>query len=158
MKRIYTMLFFTAILISCKTTNRLTLKNEPMFTLEQIKAAHSKVKSGADFPQYIRDIIALGVTHYDTYVEDGHSDFSGINGYTISSPAKYDKLVISENCNAGQFMKDLKEHQEGVTDYPTFCRICADLGVNKWVVSTKEMTCIYYDQKGNEILVEQIPN
>lgn len=158
MKRIYTALIVTAILISCKTTNRLTLKNEPMFTLEQIKAAHSKVKSGADFPQYIQNIIALGVTHYDTYVEDGHSDFNGINGCTISSPPKYNKLAISENCDAWQFKKDLKEHQEGATDYVTFCSICANLGIYKWVVSTKEMTCTYYDKRMNEILVEKIPN
>ncbi|MGB4398918.1 MAG: DUF1398 family protein [Daejeonella sp.] len=36
-----------------------------MFTAEQIKAAHSKVKSGADFPAYIQDIKALGVTGYE---------------------------------------------------------------------------------------------
>lgn len=28
-----------------------------MFTLDQIKAAHNKVKSGADFPAYIQDLI-----------------------------------------------------------------------------------------------------
>ena len=32
-----------------------------MFTLEQIKLAHSKVKSGADFPAYIKELKALGV-------------------------------------------------------------------------------------------------
>ena len=40
--------------------------------MQQLKAAHSKVKSGADFPAYIRKIKALGVTHYDTYVNNGH--------------------------------------------------------------------------------------
>lgn len=38
-----------------------------MFTVEQIKAAHSKVKSGADFPAYIQEIKSLGVTHYEAY-------------------------------------------------------------------------------------------
>ena len=32
-----------------------------MFTIQQIKEAHSKVKSGSDFPKYVQDIIALGV-------------------------------------------------------------------------------------------------
>jgi hypothetical protein len=27
-----------------------------MFTIEQIDQAHSKVKSGADFPKYIQDL------------------------------------------------------------------------------------------------------
>ena len=39
-----------------------------MFTVEQIKVAHSKVKSGADFPAYIQDIKKLGVTFYETFV------------------------------------------------------------------------------------------
>lgn len=34
-----------------------------MFTAEQLKAAHSQVKSGADFPAYIQDIRKLGVTY-----------------------------------------------------------------------------------------------
>ena len=45
-----------------------------MFTIEQIQSAHSKVKSGADFPKYIQEIKALGVTSYETYVEDGRTD------------------------------------------------------------------------------------
>ena len=31
-----------------------------MFTLEQIELAHSKVKSGAEFPRYIQEIKELG--------------------------------------------------------------------------------------------------
>ena len=40
-----------------------------MFTVEQIKEAHSKVKSGADFPQYIQEIKILGVTAFETWVK-----------------------------------------------------------------------------------------
>ena len=39
-----------------------------MFTLKQIKAAHSKVKSGADFPKYIADIKKLAVNAFETSV------------------------------------------------------------------------------------------
>ena len=31
-----------------------------MFTIEQIETAHSKMKSGAEFPSYINDIKQLG--------------------------------------------------------------------------------------------------
>lgn len=34
-----------------------------MFTVEQIEEAHSKVKSGTDFPNYIQEIKNLGVKH-----------------------------------------------------------------------------------------------
>jgi uncharacterized protein YbcV (DUF1398 family) len=73
-----------------------------MFTVEQIKTAHSKVKSGADFPAYIQDIKKLGVTYYETFVSDGHTDYYGANDYKTSSSAKYDTLQIAEISNIEQ--------------------------------------------------------
>lgn len=35
-----------------------------MFTIEQIKEAHSQLKSGADFPEYIREIKIFGGNHH----------------------------------------------------------------------------------------------
>lgn len=127
------------------------------FTIEQIKQAHSKVKSGADFPRYIRDIKALGVRKYTTWLYDRHTDYEGGNGYVASSPGLEEKLEIAPESNIPQFQKELREHQGGKTDYPTFCRISANYGVEKWTVSLTEMTCTYYDRSGNEILVESIP-
>lgn len=128
-----------------------------MFTADQIKEAHSKVKSGADFPAYIREIKAMGVTHYESYVSDGHVDYHGANGHTAKVPAKYESLTITDVPNLEQFKADLKSHQQGKTDYPTFCRDCAKSGIEKWIVSMDRMTCIYYDKAGNEIVMEMIP-
>ncbi|WP_256010136.1 DUF1398 domain-containing protein [Desertivirga xinjiangensis] len=128
-----------------------------MISLEQIKAAHSKVKSGADFPAYIQDIKSLGVSYYETFVNDGHTIFSGTNGYTTISPARYEALTIADNCNKEQFKSDLKAHQQGEIDYPTFSKLSTRLGVEKWAVSMEQMTCTYYDKAGNQVLVEKIP-
>lgn len=128
-----------------------------MFTTEQIKTAHSKVKSGADFPSYIKEIKTLGVTYYETHVTDGHTDYHGLNDYKTSSEAKYDVLTIAETVNKEQFKLDLKAHQQGKTDYPTFTKMCAVFGIEKWNVCMDKMTCTYYDKAGNEILVEPIP-
>jgi uncharacterized protein YbcV (DUF1398 family) len=128
-----------------------------MFTIEQIKAAHSKVKSGADFPNYIQEIKKLGVVAYETFVSDGHSSFLGQSGHAIQSEAKYAPLAIADNSDHIQFQKELKEHQQGKTDYPTFCRTSAHSGVEKWVVEIEKMTCTYYNKAGKEILTETIP-
>ena len=56
-----------------------------------------------------------------------------------------------------KFVQQLKAHQRGETDYYTFCKDCAENGVEKWVVCLEKMTCIYYDTAGNEVLVEKIP-
>ena len=128
-----------------------------MFTLERIKAIHSKVKSGADFPAYVQELIVLGVINYETYVADGHTDYFGKNGFTISSDKKYQPLHITDDVDAVQFEKKLKAHQQGKTDYLTFCSDCAQSGVEKWKVDMKAMTCIYYDKAGNKMLAEAIP-
>lgn len=129
-----------------------------MFTLEQIKAAHSKVKSGADFPNYIRDIKQLGVLYYETFVSEGNTEYFGDNNYSLSSPARHDRLIIEKECRITDFKKALKEHQQGMTDYPTFIQDCARNGIEKWIVRLDQMTCTYFDTKGNEMLVERIPS
>ena len=70
-----------------------------MFQLTDIKAAHSKVKSGADFPAYIQDLIKLGVTGYDTYVSDGHAVYCGENDFQITAEAKYPVLAVADSSN-----------------------------------------------------------
>lgn len=128
-----------------------------MFTAEQIKQLHSKVKSGADFPAYIRDIRAIGVTHYETFVTDGHTHYYGADDYKVTVPAKYEALPITNECNASQFKIELKEHQQGKTDYLTFIGMCAAFGIEKWEVCMEKMTCTYFDTSGNEVLTELIP-
>jgi uncharacterized protein YbcV (DUF1398 family) len=128
-----------------------------MFTVEQIKAAHGKVKSGADFPAYIQEIKKMGVTHYEAYVADGHIDYHGVDNYTATVPPKYEPISIAKTPEIDKFKADLKAHQEGKTDYLTFINMCATFGIEKWVVFMEKMTCTYYDLAGNEILVEKIP-
>ncbi|QKJ32679.1 DUF1398 family protein [Mucilaginibacter mali] len=131
--------------------------NETPFTVEQIKAAHSKVKSGADFPAYIQELIKLGVTGYQTFVTDSHTLYKGANGYETASAARYEPLIIADASNKSVFVDQLKNHQRGGSDYYTFCRQCAEAGIEKWVVDMAAMTCVYYDKAGNEILSEAIP-
>jgi len=127
-----------------------------MFTIEQIQEAHSKVKSGADFPNYIRDLKKLGVSFYQTYVNDGHTDYYG-ETYKTSSPARYKPLAIAGSCNTDLFKSCLSDHQQGKTDYPAFIKLCADTGVENWEVCLDTMTCTYYDSDGNKVLTENIP-
>jgi len=127
------------------------------FTIEDIKSAHAKVKSGADFPAYIQDLIKLGVAAYETFVHDGHALYFGKDDYTARSEAKYAELTVAEASNNEQFITDLRLHQSGGTDYMTFCSDCAKSGVEKWMVDTGKMTCTYYDKACNPLLIEQIP-
>lgn len=128
-----------------------------MFTAEQIKTAHSKVKSGADFPAYIQEIKLLGVIQYEAYVTDGHVDYYGTNGYTLQIPQKYEPLSIVNHVQEKEFRAQLLAHQQGKTDYLTFIHMCADTGIEKWRIHIPQMTCTYFDKAGREVLTEQIP-
>ena len=129
-----------------------------MFTTTQIKEAHSKVKTGADFPKYIQEIKTLGVTAFETWVVDSHTVYFGANNFQTASAPMYGPLEIATTTNKEQFKNSLKIHQQGKTDYQTFCNHCAETGIEKWFVDLNEMTCTYYDKAGNSILVENIPN
>ena len=128
-----------------------------MFDIQQIKEAHAKVKSGADFPNYVQDLIRLGVLKYETYVTDGHTNYFGERNYQVQSEPKYSALEVSKESDDEKFKHYLKIHQQGQTDYPTFCNHSAETGVEKWTVDMNQMTCTYFNKSNTKMLVEKIP-
>lgn len=129
-----------------------------MFTIAQIKEAHSRVKSGADFPAYIQDLIILGVKGYDTFVNDGHVEYFGADNHRAVATETYDNITIAPFANKERFIEFLVIHQEGQTDYLTFCNHAGQCGIAKWSVDIIEMTCTYFDQLNAKILIEKIPS
>ncbi len=129
-----------------------------MFTVEQIEQAHLKVKSGADFPKYIQEIKQLGVVAFETWVDDSHTEYFGDNNFETQSLPQYAPLTIADESNKELFTHYLKIHQQGQTDYFTFCQHCAETGIEKWFVSLDTMLCTYFDKVGKNILEEKIPS
>ena len=128
-----------------------------MFTIAQIKEAHAKVKSDADFPNYIQDLIILGVKGYDTFVKDGQVEYFGVNNYSVTSDEKYNELTINSYPNKERFIEMLVFHQDGQTDFMTFCTDAAQCGIARWRIDIIEMTCTYFDLLDNPIVIEKIP-
>lgn len=129
-----------------------------MFTIEDIRAAELKIKTGADFPQFIKEIKEMGVKRNDVYVANGLSIyFDDEDNIQQVSPDEYPTLVINPESSAGKLEHALKKHQAGETDYFTFCKQAADAGVEKWVTDLEAMTCTYLDSEGNELVKETIP-
>ncbi|REC50353.1 DUF1398 domain-containing protein [Chryseobacterium pennipullorum] len=127
------------------------------FTIDTIAAEHKKVKSGADFPEYIQAVKGLGVSHYKVYVSDGNTEYFDHENKSVSSGSKYGPLNVSDEVNAERFKMQLKLHQLGGTNYMTFCKDCADNGVAGWKMDLNAMVCTYFDQAENNILEEQVP-
>lgn len=128
-----------------------------MFTLQQVKAAHSKVKTGADFPKYIQEIKALGLITYQFMVTNGQTIYYGDNNHEVKSMAIYQPQVIAISSSVIRLRQNIAIHQQGKTDFITFCRQAAEAGVEKWIIDTQKMLCTYYDITGTEMVAEPIP-
>ena len=128
-----------------------------MFTIQQIKSAHAKVKSGADFPAYIQELKTLGISAYRLSLTDGGVTYQGANGYSITGGPKYEDHAIINPPDRNALSNSLAIHQKGETDYPTFCLQAIAAGVAYWLIDMAKMTCTYYDIYDKEIIREQIP-
>ncbi|AXF84403.1 hypothetical protein DTO96_100106 [Ephemeroptericola cinctiostellae] len=129
-----------------------------MFTLEQLAAAHAKVKTGQDFPRYVQEIKGLGLAYYDFFVTDGHSEYVARSGEMIAAPAKYASKTIAAEPKAEALRHTIAIHQQGQTDFMTFCQQAADAGVRYWRTDAVNLACIYVDMAGNEMVNEPIPD
>ena len=129
-----------------------------MFTLEQIAQTHAKVKTGADFPRYVQDLKALGMDYYDFFVSDGHSEYVATSGETIAAPAKYSEKEVAATSDTDALHHTIQIHQQGQTDFMTFCEQAAQAGVRYWRTDVSNLRCVYVDAAGNEMLVEPIPD
>lgn len=129
-----------------------------MFTLQAIQSAHATVKSGADFPQYVQDIKKLGLDYYDFMVADGHSQYVSTTGETLASEPKYAPLTVANQPNVEALRHTIKIHQQGQTDFMTFCQQAADAGVKLWRTDATNLQVIYLDTNDNEMINEPIPD
>ena len=127
------------------------------FTLDQIHEAFKRVKSGADFPQFVQDLKSIGVSHYDNYVSDGRTIYYGANDFAIDGGPKYPSILVNTYSSADKLRHSIAIHQQGQTDYPTFCNEAADAGVEKWTTQMIAMTVTYLDKQGTKLIVEPIP-
>ena len=132
-------------------------KQKKMFTLQQVTAAHAKLKSGAYFRAFVQEINQLCLLRYDFQVKIGQTEYHGANGLQISGNAIYPEKTISIQASSIAVRQIIAETQQGKSDFLTFCQQVADAGVNKWVVDTQAMMCTYYDLAGHSMVAEPIP-
>ena len=87
-----------------------------MFTVEQIKEKMMQVRTGADFPVLAMNLKNLGVTYYETKMNEGSSIFHGENGYEIVAGPNYEPIVIADKVNLEQLKTHIANHQQGKVD------------------------------------------
>jgi uncharacterized protein YbcV (DUF1398 family) len=127
-----------------------------MFTIQQINDLHARLGSAKTFVEYVRELNALGVERYDSYLTDGHSEYFGQDGHMITSPPVHEPLLIAGSGQREAALEHLRRHASSKTSYLEMSRSLAQSGVEKWTVDTGRMTMTFYDKAGTEMLVEEI--
>jgi uncharacterized protein YbcV (DUF1398 family) len=130
--------------------------NQVMFTIEQINDLHARLGKAETLLAYVRALNAIGVAKYDSYLTDGHSEYFGKRGHKVISPPAHDTLSIAEKSNEANFLRHLKLSEQGKTTYVEMSKGLAESGIEKWTVDTSEITMVFYDKAGNEMLAERI--
>jgi uncharacterized protein YbcV (DUF1398 family) len=128
------------------------------FTAENIKAIYSRPRTGEDFPALIRELKGVGVISYDHMIETGANVFHGHSGETLALSNLGPACPVSDRANVESLKKIISEHQRGLSNYPTLCRLVGEAGVEKWVCDLLAMTCSYFDKSGRKMHVELIPD
>ena len=129
-----------------------------MFTKDQIEAAHSKVKSGADYPAYVQELKALGIISHEVKLIDGEWIFRGVGHRFVTFKNDVHVTSISPLVKPKHFKEILHHHQHGKTDYPTFCKEASECGVERWISDFESMTVTYLGFGNVVIDVEPIPS
>jgi uncharacterized protein YbcV (DUF1398 family) len=141
-------------------TVKVNLPNYQMraiFTKKQVDEASFRVKTGADFPKFVQDLKSFGVQKHDFFVERGDNVYYGKDDFSLPYEPQYPPLKIAEKASKEKFGHFLLIHQQGKTDFPTFCKQVGEAGVAKWVSDFDKKVVIYYDREGNEVSKEPLP-
>lgn len=128
-----------------------------MFTLEEISAAHAKIRTGADFPAFVEEIKTAGVMKQEFLVLNGTTVNYTIDERSLESSPAYPELEVAESADSRAFASILQHHQQGKSDFHEFCRESAAVGIEKWVCDYLTMKVTYFDKAEKAVLEESIP-
>jgi uncharacterized protein YbcV (DUF1398 family) len=127
-----------------------------MFTLEQVTDIHDRLGNKSTLGDYLRALRDIGVEAYDSYMADGHSEYSGADGQILVGPAFHETFAIAETCDREEFLRYMQQVEKGGVGYAEMSKALADNGVEKWTFDTDKLTITYLDKAGNVLLREKV--
>lgn len=127
-----------------------------VFTLARIDDLHARLGGADTLADYLRELAAIGVARFDSYVTDGHSEFFSADGQCLVSPTHHEVLAVAEVSDRDAFLAHLLRHNNRETSYLEMSAGLAESGVEKWSADTAALTMTYLDRAGVALLIEKI--
>ncbi|MCE5113432.1 DUF1398 domain-containing protein [Staphylococcus aureus] len=126
------------------------------FTLSEIQQAHQQY-TGVDFPKLFKEFKDMGMTYNIVNIKDGTATYVHQSEDDIVTSSVKSNHPVAPSSNQSIVQDVLTRHQQGQTDFETFCDEMAEAGIYKWHIDIQAGTCTYIDLKEQAIISELIP-
>ncbi|HCY8359358.1 TPA: DUF1398 family protein [Staphylococcus aureus] len=126
------------------------------FTLSEIQQAHQQF-TGVDFPKLFKAFKDMVMTYNIVNIQDGTATYVHQSEDDIVTLSVKSNHPVAPSSNQSIVQDVLTRHQQGQTDFETFCNEMAEAGIYKWHIDIQAGTCTYIDLKEQAIISELIP-
>lgn len=126
------------------------------FTLSEIQQAHQQY-TGVDFPKLFKEFKDMGMTYNIVNIQDGTATYVHQSEDDIVTSSVKSNHPVAPSSNQSIVQDVLTRHQQGQTDFETFCDEMAEAGIYKWHIDIQAGTCTYIDLKEQAIISELTP-
>ncbi len=125
------------------------------FTLSAIQQAHQQF-TGVDFPKLFKAFKDMGMT-YNIVNVDGTATYVHQSEDDIVTSSVKSNHPVAQKSNKTIVSSVLTRHQQGQTDFETFCDEMAEAGIYKWHIDLKRALVLISTCKTKLYLSELIP-
>ncbi|HCW7274111.1 TPA: DUF1398 family protein [Staphylococcus aureus] len=126
------------------------------FTLSAIQQAHQQF-TGVDFPKLFKAFKDMGMTYNIVNIQDGTVTYVHQSEDDIVTSSVKSTIPVAQKSNKTIVQDVLTRHQQGQTDFETFCDEMAEAGIYKWHIDIQAGTCTYIDLQDQAVISELIP-
>ncbi|HEK7179328.1 TPA: DUF1398 family protein [Staphylococcus aureus] len=126
------------------------------FKLSAIQQAHQQF-TGVDFPKLFKAFKDMGTTYNIVNIQDGTATYVHQSEDDIVTSSVKSNHPVAPSSNQSIVQDVLTRHQQGQTDFETFCDEMAQAGIYKWHIDIQAGTCTYIDLQEQAIISELIP-
>lgn len=126
------------------------------FKLSAIQQAHQQF-TGVDFPKLFKAFKDMGMTYNIVNIQDGTATYVHQSEDDIVTSSVKSNHPVAPSSNQSIVQDVLTRHQQGQTDFETFCDEMDQAGIYKWHIDIQAGTCTYIDLQEQAIISELIP-
>ncbi|HDC6346551.1 TPA: DUF1398 family protein [Staphylococcus aureus] len=126
------------------------------FTLSAIQQAHQQF-TGVDFPKLFKAFKDMGMTYNIVNIQDGTATYVHQSEDDIVTSSVKSNHPVAQKSNKTIVQDVSTRHQQGQTDFETFCDEMAEAGIYKWHIDIQAGTCTYIDLQDQAVISELIP-